>query len=242
MARKKQVDSLPTTPHRPALSNTELALRREPRRPIWEPEGEALAAVPAEVQQMIHQILRPFYERFVTNARDALEQSLAMTLAHLMWLEILEQYDTKRLYAHIDMPLDLPGNHMARIEQHLRIIEGKVRVGYLLAYLRKCIDRCNGESIMPLPQTSPATPASVEEDSLMLLTIQSDPASDKPRRPAVRRHRATCPRQTANDDPTESDHPEAGQWQQIRQSLLGLLRDTCQQPDTKEHQAACRTP
>jgi hypothetical protein len=114
---------------------------RDPALPLWTPAGIELSRVPAEVQQAAREIVQPVCEQFVLHAADGLEKSLGATIAHLLWLEILEQFDMKREYVNIDSVLNLPGNRQDVIAQHLRLIEAKVRVGYFLVRIRELRQR-----------------------------------------------------------------------------------------------------
>ena len=93
--------------------------------------------VPAEVRQAVVEVIQPIYERIVLAADDPLEKSLGVTIAHLLWLEVLQQFDLKREYVQYSAVLGLSENRSAMIEQHLRIIYSKVKVGYFLARIRE---------------------------------------------------------------------------------------------------------
>ncbi len=70
--------------------------------PLWVPEGVDLQFVPAEVQQAVGELVQPLYDQFVVGAADGLEKSLGVTITHLLWLEILEQFDIKREYTQVE--------------------------------------------------------------------------------------------------------------------------------------------
>ena len=122
---------------RPPATIGQSALTRGGARPLWVPEGVDLDFVPEEVRQAIGEVVQPVYERFVLGADDPLEMSLGVTIAHLLWLEVLQQFDLKREYTQITAVLKLSDDRSGVIEQHLRIIYSKVKVGYLLARLRE---------------------------------------------------------------------------------------------------------
>ena len=107
------------------------------RCPLWVPQGVDLEVVPAEVRQAVVEVVQPVYERIVLGADDPLEKSLGVTIAHLLWLEVLQQFDLKREYVQFSAVLGLSENRSAMIEQHLRIIYSKVKVGYFLARIRE---------------------------------------------------------------------------------------------------------
>lgn len=226
-------------PARRSATKPERTKRPDFRQPLWAPEGQALDLVPEEVRQVMQQILRPFYERFVVNATDGLEQSLAITLVHLMWLEALEQYETKRLYTEVDMPLGLPGNYAARINQQLRLLDGKVKVGYLLAYLRRCVEH-GGQSIMPLEPPSPGASVLVEaeDEPGKLLAYEVKAAAVRQRRRARRPTTKTLAPEETMDVEAVAEHLTNAEWYEIRENLIGLLKRAYDQADEEERQAA----
>ena len=93
--------------------------------------------MPAEVQQAVGELVQPLYDQFVIGAADGLEKSLGVTIAHLLWLEILEQFDIKREYTQVEAVLNLAGNRSEMIDRHLRLIDSKLRVGYFLVRIRE---------------------------------------------------------------------------------------------------------
>ena len=101
------------------------------------PQGVDLEVVPKEVREAVAELIQPVYERLVLEVDDPLEKSLGVTVAHLLWLEVLQQFDMKREYVQFAAVLGLSENRGPMIEQHLRIIHSKVRVGYFLARLRE---------------------------------------------------------------------------------------------------------
>ena len=113
---------------------------------MWVPEGADLEVVPEAVQRAIGEVVQPVYERFVAEAEDPLEMTLGVTLAHLLWLEVLQQYDLKREYTEITAVLHLRDDRTSAIDQHLRIINSKVQVGYLLARLRELRHKLDKEA------------------------------------------------------------------------------------------------
>jgi hypothetical protein len=104
--------------------------------PLWAPDGVDLDFVPPEVQRAVAELVQPLYDQFVIGAADGLEKSLGVTITHLLWLEILEQFDIKREYTQVDAVLGLAGNRHEMIDRHLRLIDSKVRVGYFLVRIR----------------------------------------------------------------------------------------------------------
>ena len=123
--------------------------------PLWTPAGLDLERVPEEVQLAAREIVQPVYEQFVVRATDGLEKSLGVTIAHLLWLEILEQFDMKREYVTIDAVLGLPGNRHEAIAQHLRLVAAKVRVGYFLLRIRQLREQAAAMRASPVGRQRP---------------------------------------------------------------------------------------
>ena len=130
----------------------ELTAPTEPRPknlPLWVPHGIDLRVVPEEVQNAAAELVQPLYDQFVINASDCMEKSLGVTITHLLWLEILEQFDLKREYTQIQAVLDIPGNRQDMIDRHLRLIDSKLRVGYFLIRIRELAKRRSRRSHAP---------------------------------------------------------------------------------------------
>jgi hypothetical protein len=139
---------------RRSRNNANLPIPTEPRPqnlPLWAPEGVDLQFVPAEVRQAVAELVQPLYDQFVIGAADGLEKSLGVSIAHLLWLEILEQFDLKREYTQVDAVLGLPGNRHEMIDRHLRLIDSKLRVGYFLVRIREHQKRISEQNQIPLP-------------------------------------------------------------------------------------------
>jgi hypothetical protein len=142
-----------------------------PPAPLWVPNDADLELMPQEVQQAVTQIIQPVYERFVIASDDPLEKSLGVTVTHLLWLEILQQADLKREYTEITAVLGTAQNHGQDIDQHLRIIESKVKVGYLLTRIRELRQRWNHHPADFPALPDPAAPTAID--------VESTPAPDR---------------------------------------------------------------
>ena len=141
--------------------NLPAAEPRPPDQPVWTPEGVQWSRVPEAVRQAIREIIEPIYVESVLHASDGLEKSLAITLTHLLWLEILDQYEIKQDYANIEALLELPGNRESQINRHLRLLDSKIRFGKLLYKFRELRQRKSELPISSSPAPSlPAPPAS----------------------------------------------------------------------------------
>ena len=155
-------------PKRPAPKKKRRAKPKPPPgppAPLWVPNDVDLELFPDEVRQAITQIIQPVYERFVIASEDPLEKSLGVTVTHLLWLEILQQADLKREYSEITAVLGTQKDHGRDIDQHLRIIESKVKVGYLLTRIRELRHRSNQRSSVFAAVPDPAAPTAIDVDS-----------------------------------------------------------------------------
>jgi hypothetical protein len=110
---------------------------RPPGRPLWMPEGTDLERMPVEVRQAVAEILRPAYEELVGQAGSGIEKSLGASLVHLLWLEILEQYDMKKDYCKFDLLLELYGTRNFAIDRYLKLVNSKLRLSSMLTRLRQ---------------------------------------------------------------------------------------------------------
>lgn len=160
-----------TTPKKNRRTKTKpLPTPKSPSAPLWIPNDVDLELIPQEVRQAITQIVQPVYERFVLASDDPLEKSLGVTVTHLLWLEILQQADLKREYIEITAVLGSEKNHQRDIDQHLRIIESKVKVGYLLTRIRELRRRSNHR-----PNDFPALP---DPDAPIAIDVETTPDPD----------------------------------------------------------------
>ncbi len=142
------------------------SLRRPSRRkssacpaatPTWIPKGEDLKRIPPDVQAALAETIQPAYEQLVLQAAHPIDRSLGHTLVHLLWLEVLEQYDLGLEYLNFHAALGLPGGRSQAIDQHLRLINSKLRVGYFLQRVQE-IRRRHAEA-PPLPNPPAPSPA-----------------------------------------------------------------------------------
>ncbi len=105
-------------------------------QPAWVPEDVDFHKVPEAVRRAVAEVIEPAYRQLVTEAEDPLERSVGVTMVHLMWLEILEQHEAKHEYLKTSI-LNLPQDRYDMIDQHLRTLHTKVKVGYFLTRLRE---------------------------------------------------------------------------------------------------------
>jgi hypothetical protein len=149
--------------------------------PIWAPDAADLDVVPPEVQQAITDLLQPFYEQYVVNASDGMEKSLGITVVHLLWLELLEQFDIRNEYITIEAVLHTTHDRPEMIDRHLRLIDSKLRVGYFLLRLKELKQQLAVRPQLPYP----ALPQS--DDPIIIPTgIELDRLSNsRPQPPSI---------------------------------------------------------
>ena len=104
----------------------------------WTPPGIAFEMLPRPLQAALVELIGPLYEELVLAAPDALERSTGLTLTHLLWLEILEQYDLGRDYSVVSGVLGTASpDRGPMIDQHLRLLEAKLRASHFLVQARE---------------------------------------------------------------------------------------------------------
>src|SRR5438477_98569 len=94
-------------------------------QPYWIPEGFNFDALPQAFQQAITEILNPAYQELVLAVGHPLERSAGATYVHLLWLELLQQFE---LGDQMDTRLWLTYRFPERadmIAQHLRLVGAK---------------------------------------------------------------------------------------------------------------------
>jgi hypothetical protein len=103
--------------------------------------------LPRPLQAALVELIGPLYEELVLAAPDALERSTGLTLTHLLWLEILEQYDLGRDYSVVSGVLGTASpDRGPMIDQHLRLLEAKLRASHFLVQAREwAARRCRRE-------------------------------------------------------------------------------------------------
>jgi hypothetical protein len=155
---RKDEKSLAPNPHEnrhpsyPAIADGP----RVPGRPLWLPEGSDLEKFPAEIAQAAEEIVVPAYQQLVVNANSGMERSMGASLVHLLWLEILDQFDIKSDYVKFDLNIGISVGRKSAIDDHIRLLETKLRVGQFMhrieAYRRQF-------QPAPAPQTPPLPPS-----------------------------------------------------------------------------------
>jgi hypothetical protein len=108
----------------------------DPPRPFFIPGGVDFEKLPEELRAAIRGVIDPAYRRLVQGARDGLEKSLGVTAVHLLWLEVLDQFE---LAAGLDGKLH-PAASEERcqlIDRHIRVIGAKTKASQFLLRLHE---------------------------------------------------------------------------------------------------------
>lgn len=118
-----------TTPHTSGA-------QADPSRPFFVPGGVDFEKLPEELQAAIRGVIDPAYRRLVLGARDGLEKSVGVTVVHLLWLELLDQFD---LADDLDGMLRPAVSEERRrsIERHLRVVGAKTKASQFLLRLHE---------------------------------------------------------------------------------------------------------
>lgn len=143
------------------------------------------------MQRAIADLIEPIYRQLVLDAPDALEKSIGISITHLLWLEIISQFDLKRDYTQVEAVLGISMNRDSMIAQQLRLIDSKVRAGYYLMRIHEFRRRLAQQPTVPTtalalpaaqPAIPPANPASTERPLLEKSTLveQKTPAETEP--------------------------------------------------------------
>jgi hypothetical protein len=112
----------------------------------WTPPGIAFEMLPRPLQAALVELIGPLYEELVLAAPDGLQRSTGLTLTHLLWLEILEQYDLGRDYTVVSGALGTASpDRGPMIDQHLRLLDAKLRASHFLVHARDWARRCRRE-------------------------------------------------------------------------------------------------
>jgi hypothetical protein len=163
--------------HKKLDPNPAPAQPRPKDAPLWSPQGADLNLVPPEIRQAITELIQPLYEQYVLNAKDALEKSLGASMAHILWLEVLDQFDIRREYIQFDAVMDMTMNRPAMIERHLRLLGSKLQMGYFLVRIKELRNRMAQHpdpstllSDYP-PPTSVGLPANHETETVPIVLL-----------------------------------------------------------------------
>ncbi|MHB1037645.1 MAG: hypothetical protein ACYC35_24275 [Pirellulales bacterium] len=103
--------------------------------PFWAPDDATLEAMPPGGRQALADFVQPLVRDHVLQAGNALEKSLGASLAHLGWLEIVEQLKGKSHLTEAEVGGGLASLDCGPLVRYLRLIDAKVRLGRCLIRL-----------------------------------------------------------------------------------------------------------
>lgn len=112
------------------------ATTANPSRPYWIPDGIDFEALPNALQLAITGIVNPAYQELVLEAADALARSAGTTLVHLLWLELLQQFELGNQLENLVRPNHGCAACADMIAQHLRLVGAKQHTAQFLLRLK----------------------------------------------------------------------------------------------------------
>ena len=151
-------------------------------RPYWVPAGVRLDDMPAELQAAIAAVINPVYEDVVLSSNDGLEKSIGTTVCHLLWLEVLSQFELGRLVFVTDSESGDEERQEA-IARHIRLAQAKLKASGLLHRLREFARRWGGplsgvsklrNPMGPLEAFAAMGPLSEEQAETIEATLEND--------------------------------------------------------------------
>lgn len=120
-----------------------------PPRPYWIPEEADLEALPKEVQLALTEVVNRAYQELVLGAADALERFAGATYVHLLWLELLHQFELGKQLDNLLRPNHGFAARADRIAQHLRLVGAKQQAGSFLLRVQALQDKDTAGSHRP---------------------------------------------------------------------------------------------
>jgi hypothetical protein len=138
--------------------------------------------MPAELQATIAAVINPVYLDLVLGSKDGLEKSTGVTIAHLLWLEILSQFELGRLVSVTDSESNDEERQDA-IAKHIRLAQAKLKASGLLLRLREFDRRWGGplsgvsqlrNPMGPLEAFAAMGPLSEEQAETIEETLEND--------------------------------------------------------------------
>jgi len=156
--------------------------RPDDARPYWVPDGVRLEDMPAELQATIAAVINPVYSDLVLGSKDGLEKSTGVTVCHLLWLEVLSQFELGRLVSVTDSDSS-DDERQEAIAKHIRLAQSKLKASGLLLRLREFERRWGGplsgvsklqNPMGPLEAFAAMGPLSEEQAETIEETLEND--------------------------------------------------------------------
>ncbi|MDY0169683.1 MAG: hypothetical protein RBS80_24280 [Thermoguttaceae bacterium] len=120
----------------------------DPPRPFFIPAGVQFDELPQDLQAAITAVVNPAYQKLVLEARDGLEKSSGLTVAYLVWLEILDQLEMAKSMPNVPTP-EASAERDKLIARHLRLIGAKSKASNFLLRIKE-FRRKWGPGLAPL--------------------------------------------------------------------------------------------
>jgi hypothetical protein len=122
-------------------------------RPYWIDAAFDIDSLPEGLRLAISEIVVPAYRQLVLEASDALERATGATYVHLLWEEILDQFELEKEAGSGAEPTARSARRMATMDRLLRIIGAKQKAANFLLRLRTMPKRRSaaGVTFSPVP-------------------------------------------------------------------------------------------
>ena len=125
-------------------------------RPFFVPSDINFDDLSEELKAAIGGVIDPAYRQLVVEAGDELARSVGVTIVHLLWLEIIDQFELAEELDHALRP-SATDKRQKLIERHLRLVNAKSKAGNFLLRLREFRRKFGGDLAQPAP-----TPETIE--------------------------------------------------------------------------------
>jgi hypothetical protein len=141
-----------------------------------------LEDLPAALQAAVAAVVSPVYVDVVLSSKDGLEKSTGVTVCHLLWLEVLSQFELGRLVSVTDSESSDEERQEA-IAKHIRLAQAKLNASGLLLRLREFERRWGGplsgvsqlrNPMGPLEAFAAMGPLSEEQAETIEETLEND--------------------------------------------------------------------
>lgn len=103
--------------------------------PYWIPEHVEFDRLPKNLQQAIKGAVEPLYRKLVLEAKP-IDQSIGISIVHLLWLEIFDQLELGRDSTSARPTIE-PDERAKLIERHLRTVGAKLKAHNLLLRVKQ---------------------------------------------------------------------------------------------------------
>ena len=118
------------------MMNASASGTADPPRPFFIPAGVPFDTLPQDLQAAITAVVNPTYQKLVLEARDGLEKSSGLTVAYLVWLEILDQVNLAESVLNVPTP-EASAERDKQITRLLRVVGAKSKASNFLLRIKE---------------------------------------------------------------------------------------------------------